>query len=261
MQFLLCFQDLRILFCLISNETFLWKFHIVLFQWKQCRPVETSFWTTVLPAKSDSDVMLCLQSYRGLRIDRSLVYLIISEGYDDYTSDLSIRVSSSEVYTFVFSFCNCCYHVAASVVSFDLICNITTFRKKYSLTFWPHPLGQGCVCGQNICYSVAASIVSFNLICNMTIFWKSLILASGPHPLSPPKGLGPRPSNWNPVWYVSYLLLLCLHAKYQQKILTIALVIAELKYLTFDPLSGVKGGGVKLWHFHAHPQALGNHGL
>ena len=29
---------------------------------------------TVLPAKSDSDIMFCLQSYQGLRIDRSLVY-------------------------------------------------------------------------------------------------------------------------------------------------------------------------------------------
>ena len=31
-------------------------------------------WTTVLPAKSDSDVMFCLQSYQRLRIDRSHVY-------------------------------------------------------------------------------------------------------------------------------------------------------------------------------------------
>ena len=30
--------------------------------------------STVLPAKSGSDVMFCLQSYQGLRIDRSLVY-------------------------------------------------------------------------------------------------------------------------------------------------------------------------------------------
>ena len=30
--------------------------------------------TTVLPAKSDSDALLCLQSYQGLKIDRSLVY-------------------------------------------------------------------------------------------------------------------------------------------------------------------------------------------
>ena len=36
-----------------------------------------SYWvtkTTVLPAKSDSDIMFCLQSFQGLRIDRSLVY-------------------------------------------------------------------------------------------------------------------------------------------------------------------------------------------
>ena len=29
--------------------------------------------STALPAKSDSDVMFCLQSYQGLMIDRSLV--------------------------------------------------------------------------------------------------------------------------------------------------------------------------------------------
>ena len=32
------------------------------------------FPATVLPAKSDSDVMFCLQSYQGLRTDISLVY-------------------------------------------------------------------------------------------------------------------------------------------------------------------------------------------
>ena len=30
--------------------------------------------TTVLSAKSDSDIMFCLQSYQGLLIDRLLVY-------------------------------------------------------------------------------------------------------------------------------------------------------------------------------------------
>ena len=30
--------------------------------------------TTVLPAKSDSDFMFCLQSYHGPILDRSLVY-------------------------------------------------------------------------------------------------------------------------------------------------------------------------------------------
>ena len=35
----------------------------------------TSYYiTTVLPAKSDSNFMFCLQSYQGLIIDRSLVY-------------------------------------------------------------------------------------------------------------------------------------------------------------------------------------------
>ena len=29
---------------------------------------------TVLPARNDSHLMFCLQSYQGLRIDRSLVY-------------------------------------------------------------------------------------------------------------------------------------------------------------------------------------------
>ena len=33
-----------------------------------------AFVVTVLPAKSDSGVMFCLQSYQGLRIDRSCVY-------------------------------------------------------------------------------------------------------------------------------------------------------------------------------------------
>ena len=64
-----------------------------------------------------------------------------------------------------------------------------------------------------------------------------------------------------PVSSVSYMLLLCLHAIFQQKILTIALVIAKFKYLTFDPLGGVKGGRVKLCHCHAYLQALGNHGV
>ena len=30
--------------------------------------------STVVPTKSDSDAMFCLQSYKGLRIDISLVY-------------------------------------------------------------------------------------------------------------------------------------------------------------------------------------------
>ena len=94
----------------------------------------------------------------------------------------------------------------------------------------------------------------------MTIFWKSLNLALAPPPKSTQR-IQTKAFKLNPVWYVSSLLLLWLHAKFQQKLLTIALVIAKLKYLTLDPLGGVKGGEVKLWHCHAYLQALVNHGL
>ena len=36
--------------------------------------------STVLPAKSDSDFMFCLQRYQGLIIDRWLVYTIVRIG-------------------------------------------------------------------------------------------------------------------------------------------------------------------------------------
>ena len=50
----------------------------------------------------------------------------------------------------------------------------------------------------------------------------------GPTPL-----VHPRPSDVNPVWYVSNILLLCLHANFQQKILTTAL----LRNLNIWPLT------------------------
>ena len=119
---------------------------------------------------------------------------------------------------------------------------------------------RGCVCGQNICYHVAASVFSFNLICNMTIFCKSLILASAPPPKST-RQAGTQAFKLKSHLICLYLLLLCLHAKFQQKILTIAFVIEKFKYLTFAHWGGIKGGGVKLWHCHAYLQTLGNHGL
>ena len=76
-----------------------------------------------------------------------------------------------------------CIHGALCSIPFNLVCNMTTFSKRYSLTFWPHPLGQGCVYGQNICYHAAASVVSFNLICNMTTFRKIYSLTFWPNPL------------------------------------------------------------------------------
>ena len=35
---------------------------------------------------------------------------------------------------------NICYHVAAFVILFNLICNMTMFWKSLIFTFWPHPL-------------------------------------------------------------------------------------------------------------------------
>ena len=38
---------------------------------------------------------------------------------------------------------NIFYHVAASVIPFNLICNMTMFRKNWILTFWSHQSTQG----------------------------------------------------------------------------------------------------------------------
>ena len=69
---------------------------------------------------------------------------------------------------------NICYHVAAYLIPFNLICNMT-FWKRWKLTFWPYPLGKGMgFWGQNICNNVAAFVIPFNLIYNMTKFFKNL---------------------------------------------------------------------------------------
>ena len=52
---------------------------------------------TVLPAKSVSDVMFCLQCYQGLRMDRSLVYL-------SYPQD---RINTQLIYPFALAQVDC----------------------------------------------------------------------------------------------------------------------------------------------------------
>ena len=57
--------------------SFIWKHHV--YRWRERRQnghitSNLVIVFTVLPAKSDDDVMLCLQSYQELIIDRSLVY-------------------------------------------------------------------------------------------------------------------------------------------------------------------------------------------
>ena len=53
--------------------------------------------STVVPAKSDSDVMFCLQSYQGLIIDRSLVY----QSYPQ------IRINTQVIYRFAYAQVKC----------------------------------------------------------------------------------------------------------------------------------------------------------
>ena len=70
-QYILVFLKLLIQMYISMNVSKLYETYIdwlTVFIWQQYRS------TTVMPAKSDSDVMFCLQSYQGLKIDRSRVY-------------------------------------------------------------------------------------------------------------------------------------------------------------------------------------------
>ena len=97
---------------------------------------------------------------------------------------------------------NVCYHVAAFVILFYLICNMIMFWKCLISTpsskvvglgsagqlvatkllhfiCCPFP-GSGGVCRHNSCYHFAAFVIPFNSICNMSMFWKSWILTPSP---------------------------------------------------------------------------------
>ena len=183
----------------------------------------------------------------------------------------------------------------------NLICNMTTFRKRYSLTFWPHPLGRGCVCGQNICYHVAASVVSLNSICNMTTFRKRYSLTFWPYPLG--RGcvclqnicyhVAASVASFNlicnmTIFWKSLILTSAPPPKSTQQARTqdfklksrlicfisiAALPVCKIsakninnclsycEIYIFDLYLRGQRGGVKLWHCHAYLQALGNHDL
>ena len=74
---------------------------------------------------------------------------------------------------------------------------------------------------------------------------KSLILASAPPPKSTPGAQTQAITLKSRL--ICFISIAALPACkiLAKKILTIALIIAKFKYLTFDPLGGVKGGGVK----------------
>ena len=115
----------------------------------------------------------------------------------------------------------------------------------------PHPGSRVCLWTKYL-LPYAVHVASFNLICNMTILWKSLIFASAPFPKST---TGARTHAFKlKSLLICFIFIAALSAcKISAKILTIALVIiAKFRRLTFDPIVGVKGGGVKLWHCRAY---------
>ena len=58
-----------------------------------------------------------------------------------------------------------CLHGALCSIPFNLICNMTTFRKKKNSTFDLTPGVEGvCVCKDRICLHIAAFVIPFNLI-------------------------------------------------------------------------------------------------
>ena len=86
---------------------------------------------TFVPAQSDSDFMFCLQSYQGLIIDRSLVYL-------SYPQD---RINTQVIYRFALAQVNCTRKLyisncKQSITSLSLLagttvqCNVLSHMKK-----------------------------------------------------------------------------------------------------------------------------------
>ena len=68
---------------------------------------------------------------------------------------------------------------ACVVIPFNLLCNMTTFRKKYVLTFWPHPGVEDVYTGK-----IFATMMRHSLYFDMQHdhILKSLTLASDPPP-------------------------------------------------------------------------------
>ena len=159
---------------------------------------------------------------------------------------------------------------------------MTTFSKIYCLTFWPHPLGQGCV-------SVGKIFATMLLPASSALIWYATWLLSEKYivwPFDPNPGVEGvsvgkifatmlLPASSALIWYVTwpysekfnfglgptppksthqarnqaFKLKSCLMfhiyccSACMQNILIIALVIVKFKYLTFDSL----GGGQRGW--------------
>ena len=145
---------------------------------------------------------------------------------------------------------NTCYHVAACVSPFYLICSMTIFNKwifdllllpkglgcmlgqnacfqgaheTWLISRWkcvdlltPFLSGQWCLCVLNNCYHVAVMCCSLNFICSMTIFRISFILDS-PHPLNLPRGSDPgiQSNIQSDIFHIYCCFFICLHTKFR----------------------------------------------
>ena len=75
---------------LMNKKIFTVLHSICLFIYNKCNFTPNLVTAIVVPAKSDNDIMFCLQSYQGLVIDRSLVYY----------SDPQDRIATQVIYRF-----------------------------------------------------------------------------------------------------------------------------------------------------------------
>ena len=92
---------------------------------------------------------------------------------------------------------NICDHVAAFLIPFNLICNMTMFWKSWILTFWQHPLrpprGSGIGLGSKITFDrFLINCISVRMQNFRKKYWQltELLRNLNIWPLTPPKGLG-----------------------------------------------------------------------
>ena len=108
---------------------------------------------------------------------RGKIFATMSEKVEFWPTDPILRVGGGGL-----GGQNICYHVAALVILFNLICNMTLFWKSWILSYLPHPQGRGWSAGKIfVTMLLHAFVILFNLIYNMTVFWKSWMLTYWPH--------------------------------------------------------------------------------
>ena len=137
-----------------------------------------------------------------------------------------------------------CYHVAAFVIPFNLICDMTMFWKCCNLTFWPNPPGSG---------SGSTGKIFATMLLNVTVplIWYATWPYSEkvefwplPHPLSPPRGSDP--GLWSKIKFAMfhvYCTSVCMR-NFSKKYWQLSELLWNLNIWPLTPPKG-SGGGVK----------------